>query len=67
MAEFELILARARVADLKNIEKDPKAARLEVEDAMALTLEKNGIDLPDSFFIVASRFKPKFPPRRPVN
>jgi hypothetical protein len=26
-------------------------------------LQKNGIELPDSFFTVASGFKPKFPPQ----
>jgi hypothetical protein len=36
---------------------------LEVEDAMAVTLKKNGIELPDSFFTVASNFQPKLPPK----
>jgi hypothetical protein len=63
MVEFQLNLARARVTDAKNVAKDPHAQRLEVEDAMAVTLKKNGIELPDSFFTVASRFKPKFPPQ----
>jgi hypothetical protein len=56
-----LTLAKARVTDAKNIEKDPKAQRIEVEDAMAVMLKKNGVELPDSFFTVASGFKPKFP------
>ena len=43
--EFESNLARARLADIRNLEKDPNAARLEVEDAMAVTLKKNGIEL----------------------
>jgi hypothetical protein len=63
MAEFMRNLARARVADIQNITKDPNSQRLEVEDAMFVTLQKNGIELPDSFFTVASGFKPKFPPQ----
>jgi hypothetical protein len=63
MVEFQLNLARARVTDAKNVAKDPQAQRLEVEDPMAVTLKKNGIELPDSFFTVASKFKPKFPPQ----
>jgi galactokinase len=62
MVEFELNLARARVTDAKNVVKDPDAHRIAVEDAMAVTLKKNGIDLPQTFFTVASSFKPKFPP-----
>lgn len=58
MAEFELNLARARVADAKRIKNDPTARRLEVEDAMIVTLRKNGIELPPSFLTVASNFKP---------
>jgi hypothetical protein len=64
MVEFEKNLARARLADVRNIEKNPKADRIEVEDAMAVTLEANGIKLPDSFFTVASGFQPKFPPQQ---
>jgi hypothetical protein len=62
MVEFQLNLARARVTDTKNVAKDPHAQRLEVEDAMAVTLKKNGIQLPDSFFTVARNFQPKLPP-----
>jgi len=58
-AEFELNLARARVADAKRAAQDPKARRLEVEDAMFVTLKKNNIQLPDSFFTVNEDFKPK--------
>ena len=61
--EFERNLALARVADAKRAEKDPSAPRVEVEDAMAITLQKNGIELPDSFFTVASNFHPKLPPK----
>jgi hypothetical protein len=63
MGEFEMNLARARVADVKRIENDPNARRLEVEDAMIVTLRKNGIELPPSFLTVASGFKPKLPPQ----
>src|SRR6267154_820966 len=41
MTEFIRNLARARVADVKRIENDPKARRLEVEDAMIVTMRKN--------------------------
>lgn len=61
MVEFEMNLALARVADAKRAEKDPNARRIEVEDAMAVTLKKNHIELPDSFFTVNKNFKPKFP------
>ena len=61
---FERNLARARLADLRNLEKNPHAPRLEVEDAMAVTLKKNGIELPTSFYTVASSFRPKLPPKK---
>jgi hypothetical protein len=63
MVEFERNLALARVADAKRTEKDPIASPVEVEDAMAVTLQKNRIDLPDSFFAVNSGFRPKLPPK----
>jgi hypothetical protein len=58
IVEFMSNLARARLADVQNVAKDPNAQRIEVEDAMAVTLNKNGIELPDSFFTVLSNFKP---------
>jgi Mlc titration factor MtfA (ptsG expression regulator) len=61
ITEFERNLDRARLADIRNLEKDAHALRIEVEDAMAATLEANGIDLPASFFTVASKFRPRFP------
>jgi hypothetical protein len=64
VVEFERNLARARLADIRNLQKDPRAPRLEVEDAMVVTLEKNGIPLPDTFFTVASAFRPQYPPKR---
>jgi len=64
MAEFQMILARGRVFDLRSILQDPKALRLHVEDAMALTLKPHGIEMPDSFFTVMKDWKPKFPPKQ---
>jgi hypothetical protein len=61
MVEFERNLALLRVNDAKNAEKHPKDPRLEVEDVMGITLEKNHIKLPDSFFTVMKDFKPKHP------
>jgi hypothetical protein len=61
--EFEMNLARARLADAKRIQNDPNARRLEVEDAMIVTLRKNNIELPPSFLTVASNFQPKLPPK----
>jgi hypothetical protein len=58
MVEFETNLALARVADVKRVAKDPNAQRIEVDDAMAVTLQKNHIELPDSFFTVNKDFKP---------
>jgi hypothetical protein len=64
LVEFERNLDRARVADVKRVIANPNAARIEVEDAMAVTLQKNGIELPDSFFTVAKDFKPKTSPAK---
>jgi hypothetical protein len=63
LVEFMSNLARTRLADAQNVAKDPNAQRLEVEDAMAFTLHKNGIELPDSFYTMASNFHPKYPPQ----
>jgi len=63
VGEFERNLARLRVEDVDNAQKHPKDPRVEVEDAMAVTLQKNHIELPDSFFIVAENFKPRYPPQ----
>jgi len=62
--EFELSLAHAREADARRVLKDANAPRLEVEDAMAVMLKKNGIALPDSFFTVNANFHAKLPPRQ---
>ena len=64
MSQFMVTLAVLRVKDAQRVAKDPKAQRIEVEDAMALTLKNNGIELPDSFFTVNSGFKPKLPPKK---
>jgi hypothetical protein len=49
VVEFQLNLGRARVADEMNVEKNPSAHRLEVEDAMLVTLKKNNIPLSEDF------------------
>lgn len=63
MVEFERNLALAREEDARNVLKNSNSPRIEVEDAMAVTLQKNHIDLPDSFYKVASDFHPRFPPK----
>jgi len=67
MVELERNLALARVADAKRAAKDPSAHRLEVEDAMLVTLEKNNIPLSQQFIrafrAINSNFKPKYPPQ----
>ena len=45
LAELESNVARARLADARSVEKDPAARRLDVEDALFVTLKKNGIEL----------------------
>ena len=47
MVEFDINPAEARLADARRLQSDPKAKRLEVEDAMAVTLQKNSIELDD--------------------
>jgi hypothetical protein len=63
MAEFEIILAKTRLAEATRLEKDPNARHLEVEHAMSITLKRNGVELPDSFFTVNKNFRPKFSPK----
>jgi hypothetical protein len=63
MIAFEENLDHARLFDAQRAAKDPNARRLEVEDAMAVTLKKNGIMLPQQFFTVASNFTPKHGPQ----
>lgn len=66
MGQFELNLSLARVADLQAAEKDPRARRLQVEDVMYVTLERNGIKLPAGFRPIANTFHATRPPRRQV-
>jgi hypothetical protein len=60
-AEFEGNIANAQVFDAKRHLDNPGARRLEIEDALVVTLKKHGIVLPPSFFTVMSNFKPKYP------
>jgi hypothetical protein len=64
MSQFMVTLALVRLNDAKNAVEHPNDPRLEVEDAMFLTLQKNHISLPDSFFTVNKNFKPKLPPKK---
>ena len=61
MSAFETSLASLRAIDDRNVEKNPHAQRLEVEQAMILALRHNNIALPKSFMTVAINFKPKYP------
>jgi len=61
MLELESNIDRARLIDAERYAKDHNARRLEVEDAMVVTLKKNGIVLPKSFIHVGDNFKPKHP------
>jgi hypothetical protein len=63
MIEFERNLALTRLDDAKDHETKPNDPWLDVEDVMFLTLQKNHIDLPDSFFTVNRGFRPKYPPQ----
>jgi hypothetical protein len=58
--EFQMNLALAREADLKRAAQDPNAHRLEVEDAMLVTLKKNNIPLSKDFI---RRFRALTPPK----
>jgi hypothetical protein len=62
--EFESNLAILRENDARNAISHPSDRRLEVEDVMFLTLRKNHIDLPDSFYTVNASFRPKLPPKK---
>jgi hypothetical protein len=63
IVELESNLAILRLDDVKHAAAHPNDPRLEVEDAMYATLDKNGIKLPDSFYSVGKNFKPKHPPK----
>jgi hypothetical protein len=62
MVEFERNLAIMGANDAQHAIDHPNDPRLEVEDAMFATLDKNHIPLPDSFFAVNKDFKPKHTP-----
>ena len=68
MVEFERNLALARVADAERAERDPKAHRLEIEDAMLVTLKKNNIPMSRTFVhgfrAINNNFHPKYPPQQ---
>ena len=63
MSAFETSLAALRAINDRNVEKNPRAQRLEVEQAMMSALKEHGIVLPKSFIAVANNFKPKYPPQ----
>ena len=64
MVEFERNLALARVADAQRAETDPNAHRLEVEDAMIVTLQKNHIPMSKTFVTAFRAINSNFQPRR---
>jgi hypothetical protein len=63
MTEFTSNLDRARLADVQRAAQDPTAHRLEVEDAMLVTLQKNNIPMSrefvQTFRAINSNFRPK--------
>jgi hypothetical protein len=63
-----LNVAAARVADAERAAKDPNAHRLEVEDAMLVTLQKNNIPMSrpfvQAFRAINTNFQPKSPPEK---
>jgi len=66
MGQFEMNLSLARIADLEEVAKNPKARRLEVEDVMYVTMEKSAIVLPKSFRPAAYKFRAKNPTAKRV-
>lgn len=61
MQEFETYLANVRVLDAERYARSHDVARLEVEQAMTLTLRRNGVSVPPGFMDVADGFRPKLP------
>jgi hypothetical protein len=47
LVELERNIDRVRLFDLEGAQKDPKAERFDVEDALFVTLKKNGIEISD--------------------
>jgi hypothetical protein len=68
VVEFQMNLALAREADIKRAAQDPSAHRLEVEDAMLVTLKKNNMPMQQEFIrafrAINSGFRPKAPPQK---
>jgi hypothetical protein len=54
-------LAHERELDAKRAVEMPDMSRLEVEDALIDLLKQNGIELPDSFFMVNKDFRARMP------
>jgi hypothetical protein len=65
MLELESNIDNVRLLDAQRYAKDHQAVPLEVEHAMALTLKRNGIELPQSFMHVGDTYKPKLQPSPP--
>lgn len=59
MQTLETNLAHARAVDAQTHAQDPQAERLDIEQALIVTLKWQGINLPKSFRQAAARFKPK--------
>ena len=60
----QIVLGMADLALVEPKTQKPEFyPRLEVEDAMFVTLQKNYIPLPDSFYTVNKNFKPKHLPQ----
>jgi hypothetical protein len=62
LVELERNVARGRVADLNRVEKDAGATRLDVEDALFVTLQKNDIftdAMPDAVMRLMAGFRPR--------
>jgi hypothetical protein len=64
--EFQMNLALAREADIKRAGQDANAHRLEVEDAMLVTLKKNNIPLSEDFIGAFRAINNNFQPQHPV-
>lgn len=60
-AAFKSALDYERGVDAKRTLEQPDASRLEVEDALLEMFKKNGIILPDDFYIVNRDFRAKLP------
>jgi len=60
-------LARARAADAERAAQDPNAHRLEVEDAMLVTLQKNKIPMSRTFVQAFQGDQQQLPPQIPIS